>query len=188
MRLFIAADLSDAQTSALAAKVDEAKQAAPFEAIRWLPSENWHGTLAFLGDRDAESVSSMIDLISPVLEEAGKLDYRPMRIQCMPHRSMPRLLALKTLAGQGLQELYFHLHNALGIRDRKHQFQFHVTVARFKEVRGDDARALTDAIKDLSSLEGEEWVAPSVTLFQSELNQAGATYKVVQTWPARSVD
>ena len=95
---------------------------------------------------------------------------------------MPRLLALKTSAGVGLQELYFQLHKALGIRERKHQFQFHITVARFKEIRGDDAKILTDAIRDLSGLDGEEWVVPQVTLFESELSQAGATYRVVKSW------
>ena len=179
----MAADLTPDQVSKLDSKVEEAKLAAPFEEIRWLPEENWHGTLAFIGDRDPEEVESIVSKISPLMEKPQRLEYRPYRIQCMPHRSMPRLLALKTSAGSGLQELYFQLNQALGIRDRKHQFQFHITVARFREVRGDDAKVLTDAIRDLSALDGEEWVAPSVTLFESELSQAGAKYKVLKVWP-----
>lgn len=182
MRLFVAAELSDYQTASLAGKVEEARAAAPFESLRWLPPENWHGTLAFIGDREPESVYSLIETIAPVVDRAKSLEYRPHRIQCMPHRSMPRLLALKTFADRGLQELYFQLHKALGIRDRKHQFQFHITVARFKELRGDDARILTDAIKDLSGLDGEAWEVPRVTLFESELAQSGATYRVVKSW------
>lgn len=182
MRLFVAGDLSQDQIGRLAPKVDEARITASFEAIRWIPEQNWHATLAFLGDREEAELDAILATVDAAWSHRGSLDYRPYRIQAMPHRSQPRLLALRANAGVGLQEFYFRLNQALGIRDRHRTFQFHVTVARFRELRGDDARALTDAIRDLSSLEGEEWTLPSITLFQSELSQAGANYRALKTW------
>jgi len=183
MRLFVAADLSEDQRASLRLKVVEARQAAPFEMIRWLPEENWHATMAFIGDREESELPDVVSIIDRLVERPLTLRVQPHRIQSMPHRSQPRLLALKAIPEPPIQEFYFWLNQALGIKDRHRHFQFHVTVARFRELRGDDARELAEAIKDLSEMVDEMWQVPSITLYESELSQSGATYRSVKTWP-----
>lgn len=182
MRLFVAADLSQDQLSQLRVLVDQAKAAAPFDYIRWLPDENWHATMAFLGERPAENLEQIQLTIEACLEGVAQLEALPARIQGFPHRSHPRLLAFKMHPGPGLQQLHWKLGQQLGIKDRQRDFRMHVSVARFRELDSEDARSLQDAIRALANAEPSPWNLPSVTLYQSTLKQSGATYGIVKRW------
>jgi 2'-5' RNA ligase len=182
MRLFVAANLASDQLVQLRGKVEEAQLAAPVEGIRWLPETNWHATLAFIGEREPSELPDIESAIDQVVARFERLTVRPHRIQAMPHRSQPRLLALKAAADPPIQELYFQLGKALAIKDRQREFRFHVTVARFRELTGDAARAFNEAIKDLSMIEEKEWILPSVSLYDSTLSQEGASYRAIRTW------
>lgn len=182
MRLFVAANLSDEQRATLRTKVEEAQLAAPFDYIRWIPEENWHATLAFIGDKSEEDVESVVTQIGAAMARSYALLGRPSRVQGFPHRDKPRLLAFKLYPGVAIQELHWNLTQALGIRADRN-FRLHVTVARFRDLGKEDAHALNQAIKDLSVVEQESWQFESVTLYESVLKQSGAEYKVLRTWP-----
>ncbi|MBC8065623.1 MAG: RNA 2',3'-cyclic phosphodiesterase [Chlorobia bacterium] len=182
MRMFVAADLTDEQRNELRAKVEEAKLAAPFDYIRWIPEENWHATLAFIGDRAEEDFDQVVGQIDKVMATSEELAGRPSRIQGFPHRDRPRLLALKLEPAVGIQKLHWNLTQALGIRADRN-FRLHVTIARFRDLGKEDAHTLNHAIKDLSAIDRGPWHFQAVTLYESVLKQSGAEYKVVRTWP-----
>lgn len=182
MRLFVAADLSDEQRAKLRAKVSEARAAAPFDYIRWLPEENWHATLAFLGDRSEDEVAEIVDSVDQCFEKAGPLEVLAGRIQCFPTRISPRLLALKGEPNAALSELHFHLGKALDTGDKGRGFVFHVSVARFREQSEEVVAELNTAIRDLRSLDPEVWSIRSITLYESQVSQAGATYRALHRW------
>ena len=182
MRLFVAADLSDEQRTELKSRVSEARAAAPFDYIRWLPEENWHATLAFMGDRSEDEVAKVIAAVGKCWENAGRLEVAPGRIQCFPTRKAPRLLALKGEPNAALSELHFHLGKALETGDKGRGFVFHVSVARFREQLGDAATELNAAIRELHSFESVSWPIRSISLYESQLSQAGATYRALHCW------
>jgi 2'-5' RNA ligase len=182
MRLFVAADLSDEQRAKLRAKVTEAQAAASFDYIRWLPEENWHATLAFLGDRSEEEVARIVASVDQCFEKADRLEVAPGRIQCFPSRQSPRLLALKGEPNAALSELHFHLGKALDTGDMGRGFVFHVSVARFKEQSEEVVVELNTAIRDLRSFDPEVWPVRSITLYESQLSQVGATYRALHRW------
>lgn len=177
MRLFVAADLSASQLGLLREKVEEARLAAPFEFIRWIPEENWHGTLAFLGDRpDSVQVEAAIEKhLKP-----GPLTGNPGRIQGFPNREHPRLLALRLEPSSTAENMYWRLNRALDAAAHR-IFRFHITVARFREPSQEEVSALQGKLRNLSALSGT-WEFPSVTLYESVLKQSGAEYRALRTW------
>lgn len=177
MRLFVAADLSAPQLELLREKVEVARLAAPFEFIRWIPEQNWHGTLAFLGDRPDSS--SAEDAIEKHLKP-GPLTGNPGRIQGFPNREHPRLLALRLEPSSTAENIYWRLNRALDATAHR-TFRFHITVARFREPSSQEVGLLQEALRNLSSLSGT-WEFPSVSLYESVLKQSGAEYRVLRTW------
>ena len=180
MRLFLAADLTASQENALARLVDAAKTAAPFDWIRWLPRENWHATLAFIGDREEAEVPALINQLEPHLKSPVELLVKPGRIRAFPSRGDPRLLVLKGESDSKLDQLVFKLHQSLGLKPPT-PFRFHVSVARFKELDKVHRDQLLSAIRDLDTLE-EPWTLNSFTLYSSTLHPSGATYQRVKSW------
>jgi RNA 2',3'-cyclic 3'-phosphodiesterase len=178
MRLFVAADLSDEQREELMGLVEEAKQAAPFDYIRWLPEENWHATLAFIGDREESGPAE--EEVDRHLSHPPSIGGTPGRIQGFPQRDKPRLLAFKLMPSDVTQQLYWKLALAFGIRERN--LRLHVTLARFRDLDKESTQGLNAAIKGLSSSKHEWWAFPSVTLYESILKQSGAEYKPLKTW------
>lgn len=184
MRLFVAADLTDEQRAALRSKVEAARQAALFDFIRWIPEENWHATLAFIGDREESDLDSLVALIEACLLAANPLQVQPHRIQAFPSRQQPRLLALKAEPSSSLSQLYFQLNQTLGLKEAARQFRFHVTVARFRDQDEETIRNLNESIRDLTEI-GGTWHIPRLTLYESSLKQSGATYRAVKSWSMR---
>jgi RNA 2',3'-cyclic 3'-phosphodiesterase len=178
MRLFVAADLSDEQREELRQLVAEAKEAAPFDYIRWIPEENWHATLAFIGDREESgSIEAVLDHRLP-----SEIGGTPGRIQGFPHRDKPRLLAFKLVPSESITLLNWQITKDLALKEERN-FRLHITVARFRDLDKEDTHALNAAIKDLSSSKEQWWSFPSVTLYESTLKQSGAEYKPLKTWP-----
>ncbi len=183
MRLFVAANLSDEQRATLRGKVEEAQLAAPFDYIRWIPEENWHATLAFIGDRDSIQCEEIESKLDPILRNLGNLEVHPGRIQGFPHKANPRMLAFKLFPSIAVQQAYWAIHQCLELKDRQRRFRFHATVARFKDLDPEGAKQLYASIRDLSEVESDHWHLPSITLYESVLKQSGAEYKALRTWP-----
>src|SRR5688572_10977185 len=56
-RLFVAIALDDATRARIAACLPQANQVASPAGLRWLPPDNWHLTLQFLGRVDDDAVA-----------------------------------------------------------------------------------------------------------------------------------
>jgi 2'-5' RNA ligase len=127
MRLFVALSLPAEARTALAAWT---AAAAP-EAMRRVPAQNLHVTLAFLGARspgDAEAVAALLDgLARPLgpLTVEGPLWLPPRR---------PGVLAVALGARPPVAELHAELVEALasaiGFEAERRALRLHVTVAR----------------------------------------------------------
>ncbi len=178
MRLFVAADLSEVQIAELGEVVTAAQLKLGDDALRWIPRENWHGTLAFLGSRESEEIDEIRRVVGETVKGCEVIRCQPDRLKPMPHRSSVRLLALWAFASTQLSQLYADLNVKLGVKDRRRRFQFHVTVARVRPHKVADLQGLDN----LESLLGREWTLPSVTLYESVLRSGGSKYRPIQRW------
>ncbi|HYI98592.1 MAG TPA: RNA 2',3'-cyclic phosphodiesterase [Thermoleophilaceae bacterium] len=171
VRLFVALALPEAVQTELAAWAEDALHGDA--ALRLVPSEGLHVTLAFLGSRDASAVgeiaaataSAVAGTAAPLLE-AGELAPLPRR--------RPRVIALDLIDPDGrvaaLQSAVgAALAEAAAYEPESRRFRPHVTVARVRKGAHPAPRAPLRAPLP-------PFAATEVVLYRSELGPGGARY------------
>jgi len=176
VRMFVALDLPEMVREDIATWGDTAL-ADP--ALRRVPQESLHVTLAFLGNRQMDDVERIADAMEevaaiPVLLELGCPVGRPSQ-------GRPRLVALPVLHRpvEGLQERLSEVLVFEGLyKPEKRPFWPHVTVARVRaEGRGSRRPMPVEVPSGPSPTERVGWFdGVRISLYRSELQPSGARY------------
>jgi RNA 2',3'-cyclic 3'-phosphodiesterase len=179
VRMFVALDLPRIVREDIAAW-GETELADP--ALRRVPSESLHVTLAFLGNRPVEEVEPIAGAIEevaelPVLMELGSPVGRPAR-------GRPRLIVLPVLSRtcRAVEGLHERLSEVLVFErlyePEKRPFWPHVTVARVRaEGRGSRRPMRVDVPPGPSpTARMGLFDGVRISLYRSELQPSGASY------------
>lgn len=172
MRLFVALDLPADVRAALAAWADAAAPAA----VRRVPPQSLHVTLAFLGTRDDEEASAVGGVLAqaarplPAQHAAGALWLPPRRPGVLTVALRPEDALAALQAG-----LVAALQVAIGFEPERRAFRPHVTVGRVpRGTRIDARRPLDPPAPELS------FRAPALTLYRSHTRAGGARYEPLE--------
>jgi len=178
VRLFVALTPPDVVAEELAARVVPLRKLAP--ELRWSRPEQWHLTLAFLGEvRDA----ARNDMVSRLERAARRHPPLPLSF-AGGGRFGSRVLwagvrgdrkALRRLA-ESVRAAARRAH--LPVEERP--YRPHLTLARAADVE------LRPLVKRLASFEGQEWVAEELHLVRSHLGAGPggtALYEPLASWP-----
>lgn len=183
MRLFFAVKISDA----VAAEVSAAMKAFPVRnpPWRWIPPENMHLTLKFLGEVDER----LLDGLKEAGAEAASAA-KPFRIVygpfgAFPNLARPRVLFFQAVEGaQGLAALAKALEEGaerLGVPREDRPFRAHLTLARVKEPL---PRAMVEKLASVPALPPRAaQTVDRFVLMRSRLAPSGATYEEVAGFP-----
>ena len=150
--------------------------------IRWLPSENYHLTLAFLGDVDSPSLSSLQFALERKLESMKAVPCKISSITPFPF-SRPKIAAALLECTAELRQLQTDVAKCTQnfvIYPKRRRFVPHVTLGRLKPRAGKSIDLQAHNIL----LAG---VADAVTLFQSELTSDGAIHTALAEVPLRTL-
>jgi 2'-5' RNA ligase len=137
------------------------------QGVKWVPQENLHITLRFLGDADEAEVADRLD---EVLLPAATAVVGPA-FDLLGERSLISPVA-------GVDELASVVQQAvrgLGTEPERRRFQGHITVARL----GRRARPRRSAGTRFDAT----FEVTEVALVESTLRDAGAVYDTIATWP-----
>lgn len=160
-RLFVAVWPPSSVVEAVAREVPR----PPGPGLRWVPPENWHVTLRFLGRADPDDAARALDglaanaaeaVVGPAVTMLGRA------IVCLPVAGLDRLAAAVVAATAGV-----------GQPPEGRRFNGHLTLAR----RKGRASAPTGA-PSASRFEVDE-----VALVESHTEPSGAEYRTLRTWP-----
>jgi len=174
MRLFIAIELPDAAKRALTwLKTD-------IPGARWVPADQIHLTLAFLGEVDEAALVRLTGELARIQLPGFQLAFGPLG--CFPDRRRPRVLwvglepqpRLKHLA-DGVQEAVL----ACGIPQEERPFSPHITLARLKLSPSRECDAFLD---QRPKQELPPFSVREFTLFQSRLTPQGALHTPVRNF------
>ena len=103
MRLFLAFPLSSAESRAVYATCERfsPEERAP---LRWVPADNWHVTVLFLGEVAEHLVCTLAELLEPVVALYQCMSLGLDHLVWFPNTSKARLLALAGEPDQVMKE------------------------------------------------------------------------------------
>jgi len=137
------------------------------QGVKWVPQENLHVTLRFLGDADVDEVVDRLDdvhfptataVVGPAFDLLGE------RSLITPVAGVDELAEVVTRALRGL-----------GTEPERRRFRGHITVARLAR----RARPHRSAGRRFEA----SFPVEEVALVVSTLQDTGAVYETVATWP-----
>lgn len=167
-RLFLAIDLPDETKKQLCwLRTD-------IPGARWVPANQLHLTLAFLGDVEIETMNRLMGKLTDIHIPA--FDLRIGDVGCFPNRKRPRVVWIGIRPEQLLMSLAKRVRKAsllCGISLEERPFSPHITLARIKQPVGNGCDAFL-----ARKPEQEPAVIPvrEFILFESRLSSNGALH------------
>ena len=187
LRLFIAADISDAQRAATIELIDDLRKGIQFTKAHptWVRPEGLHLTLKFLGNMDENHVAAIRKSVAGRLAGSAAFDCALGGLGVFPNARQPRVLWVGVRRGKReLAALAQKVETALaplGFEPERRAFHAHLTLARIKALRG--AEAMMDVVHGHREAEpGGVARVRHVTLYRSELQPEGAKYTALHHW------
>ena len=183
MRLFIGVELPDGVKKMAAEQLDDVMQrvrrAAPSASIRWVEPANLHITLWFIGEVDERRAAALRSAVEPAFV-TPRFDLRLEGLGAFPPSGPPRVIWIGVAAGrEPLVRLHGEIHDRLvplGYEPEARAFSPHLTVARVKDIRRGDARAVRGVLA-AHPVVLDGFTHPAVTLFRSRTSPKGAQYE-----------
>jgi 2'-5' RNA ligase len=185
VRLFVAVQISPQVRETLAGFLDRLRlsfRPAPTQKVRWIPADNFHVTLKFIGHVQAPAVDAIRAALAEVRGgPAFSLHFRGLHF--FPNDRRPKVFwagidasrELVALAGAIDEKL-----EPLGIARERYPYTPHLTLARF------NPPAISEEMRDVVSRAfAQEFGTVLVSEFQlmeSKLKSSGAEYTTVQTF------
>lgn len=177
-RLFIAVDLPEDRTTAFRSLQSDDLSA------RWTPPEQYHLTLRFLGDVEADAASELESRLESIDVPSFLLGGE--RLGVFPSIRKPRVLVAHISGEPGLMALQAEISDLtleLGFPDDRKPFNPHITVARLK---GAAPRRVRAYLKVHEGFAVEPFAVKAFRLYESRLGPEGATHEVLQEYPLRT--
>jgi len=181
VRLFVAAELPASHRASLADACESGRRGG----VRWVPAENVHLTLKFLGEVEEKLVPKVEEALAAVAAAAEPFALSLSDCGCFPNTRAPRVLWVGlgegAAAAGALAAAVDKALEPLGFAREKRPFKPHLTIGRVKEPRG----AAATAARKIEQLDG--FAAPAeqleaVALVKSTLTPEGSIYEEIGRW------
>lgn len=181
MRLFVGVPPSDEAREALDAYADSIRAGMP-DTARWVPRENLHFTVQFVGEVPDESLDELVSAFDGALGGVEPFSLALGRPGCFPTRGRARVLWVGAAKGEGeLALVAGRVSAALAPwvrRPEDRPFAAHLTLARFKP----PSRVPLEAVPAIEPAV-EPWMVTGVTLYRSRLMRPAPVYEALHQAP-----
>ena len=159
--------------------------------VRWVPVENMHLTLKFLGDVSTTNV----DMLSQMLHaEAELFDCFTMRVGGLgsfPNVKRPRVIYIGIQAPAGLQALQRGVEAAsrrLGYESEERSFSPHLTIGRVRQgATSAEQHTIRHALEQMQIDSLGTARVDSVHLYKSDLKPSGSVYTRLYSAPLKKI-
>lgn len=106
--------------------------------LRWVPPENWHITVVFLGDVPERSLGRVVDTVAPIVAAHQTISATLESLAWFPSPLKPRMLTLQVEETEPLMSLQAEVASSLrreGFHSEQRAYRPHLTLARLKGSR-----------------------------------------------------
>jgi len=184
-RTFIAADILP--TSKLKKDYDLVRYRLRLERINWVPVNNLHITLNFLGDTEEELLADIVRSIENIVRGKTGFELTLRSFGVFKNLREPRVIWIGCdpcpVLGMIKKELDGCL-SGFGFEPENRAFSPHLTLGRVREIR--QQNQLSQLITLYKEVEIQKQMVDKITLYESKLTPAGTEYMPIQVFPLSS--
>ncbi|GAB4417032.1 MAG: RNA 2',3'-cyclic phosphodiesterase [Thermodesulfovibrionales bacterium] len=148
--------------------------------VRWVPVQNLHITLKFLGNTPEDLLQKIEEKLSRASAYCKPFDVKLCSVGVFPDEKRPRVIWIDLLDSDELVRLQEGIENSmvdLGFEKEGRPFSPHLTIGRIRSLKGRDS--LLRAIRTLKDREFGNIRVDRVSLMRSELKPTGAQYTIM---------
>ena len=189
LRAFIAVEIPPDIHKAIESKTAPLRAALDSSLVRWVPSNNIHLTLKFLGDVSPANVDMLSQMLNVEVSQHQPFAIKFGGLGAFPNSRRPRVIWVGIQAPDELEALQHGIEAAaatLGYPAEKRPFSPHLTVGRVKQnISSTGMQKIRTALEktQVGSL-GTVQVS-AVHLIKSDLKSTGAVYTRLFSAPLR---
>lgn len=179
IRTFIALKIQPEQR--LIDQLNEFKRLFRNERINWVPEDNFHLTLRFIGDTTREQLYSLVDGLEALTPLFSPFEIKVEGADYFSAKGKPRVLFLKVVYPDELQKLVSGVEQLVvetGFHPELKPFRPHLTLGRIKHL-GNRNRFIA-VLDSLPQYEYQRQMVSEIILYQSILLPDGPVYKPIQ--------
>lgn len=189
LRVFIAVEIPSSIRQAIDSETESLRAALGRDLVRWVPAENMHLTLKFIGDVSPANVDMLAKMLTAETETCAPFSLTVGGLGSFPTPRRARVIWIGIQAPAALTSLQHGLESAaarLGYEEEARPFSPHLTLGRVRQPIG-----ATDQQKVRVALEKTQVGAlgtaevTAVHLFKSDLKPSGAEYTCLFSAPLK---
>lgn len=190
IRAFVAIELSTEIYARLNEVEDQLQERMDAEVIRWVPSQNIHLTLKFLGDVSLANLEVLKKILESEVAKHMPFEISVGELGAFPSIRRPRVIWVGVQAPPDLGLLQHGIETemaGLGYAPEDREFSPHLTLGRVS--RNASSQELKNVGDVLASSKVSYLGATRVTdvnLFRSDLKPGGAVYSKLMVAPLRT--
>ncbi len=157
--------------------------------VRWVPMENMHLTLKFLGDVSPSNVDLLTQMIAAEADLFEGFELHLDGLGSFPNLKRPRVIFVGIQAPAVLNALHRGIESAsrrLGYESEERGFSPHLTIGRVKQnITAAEQQTIRRALEGIKidSL-GKAWI-DSLHLYKSDLKPTGSVYTRLYSAPLK---
>lgn len=186
-RLFVEVETPEAVKAELEKAQQVLRSELPGSATRWVKPDQFHLTLKFLGNVDAEKIEALTAALTGVSASYPSLNLRALGIGAFPNLRRPRVLWAGVEDEDGhLLPMQRAIEEAVAPftnEKAEERFHGHLTLARFNQLNPGEIQAIERFARSLTDHAFGQWEANAIHLMRSELSSQGARHTVVALLP-----
>jgi 2'-5' RNA ligase len=190
LRAFIAVEISPEIHTAIEDQTASLRAVLNPSLVRWVPTDNIHLTLKFLGDVSPVNIEMLSQMLSVEVTQHQVFEMNFGGLGAFPNPRRPRVIWVGIQAPDALEALQRGIEAAaakLGYPAEKRPFSPHLTIGRVKQNAGSGgAQKVRQALEDtqIGSLGSAQ--VTGVHLFKSDLKPTGAVYTKLFSAPLKN--